>query len=83
MTSRYRVTVTGPLARSAANLIHTRFDGVTIRAGTVHRGGRTVMELDLVDQAALRALLTLLWDVGHDVLSVDSRPTPSPKEITP
>lgn len=83
MTSPYRVTVTGPLSRSAVNVIHTRFAGVTIRPGTVHQlGGHTVMEVDLVDQSALRALLTLLWDVGHDVLSVDSLPSQSSEELT-
>lgn len=42
-------------------------DGVSIR----HRPG-AVTELDLhrTDQPALRALMTLLWDVGHDVLSI-------------
>jgi hypothetical protein len=29
----------------------------------------TVVDID-ADQATLRALLTLLWDVGHDVRSV-------------
>lgn len=66
MTTTYRVTVAGPLPGSLAGVIRSRFAGVTIRPGT----RRTALELDAVDQPALRALLTLLWDVGHDVLSV-------------
>ena len=84
MTSIYRVTVAGPLARRAADVLGSRFGEVTIRAGTTReRDTSTVLEVDLVDQSALRALLTLLWDVGHDVLSLDSFPTTASKEFTP
>jgi len=41
---------------------------------------RTVVDLD-ADQASLRALLTLLWDLGHDVASVRrSGPLPGATE---
>jgi hypothetical protein len=30
----------------------------------------TTLVVDGVDQAAVRALLTLLWDAGHEVLSL-------------
>lgn len=71
MTTTYRVTVAGPLPGSLAGVIRSRFAGVAIRPGT----RRTALELDAVDQSALRALLTLLWDVGHDVLSVTTEET--------
>jgi hypothetical protein len=32
----------------------------------------TVLDVDAADQPALRALLTLLWDVGQEVLEVKS-----------
>jgi len=66
-----RVTVAGPLPGSLARVIRARFAGVAIRPGTQ----RTALELDAADQPALRALLTLLWDVGHDVLSVTTEET--------
>jgi hypothetical protein len=71
VNATYRVTVAGPLPGSLAGVIRARFAGVSIRPGT----GRTALELDAVDQPALRALLTLLWDVGHDVLSVTTEET--------
>jgi hypothetical protein len=41
---------------------------------------RTVVDID-GDQAALRALLSLLWDVGHDVASVRrSGPVPGARD---
>ena len=84
MTPLYRVTVAGPLARRAADVIGARFGEMTIHAGpTRDSSTRTVLEVDLVDQSALRALLTLLWDVGHDVLSLDLLPTTASEEFTP
>ena len=32
--------------------------------------GRTMLNVEAIDQPALRALLILLWDFGHEVLSV-------------
>jgi len=41
---------------------------------------RTMVDIE-GDQASLRALLTLLWDVGHDVASVcRSGPVPGATE---
>ncbi|MFC4942510.1 hypothetical protein [Pseudonocardia sp. GCM10023141] len=81
MTARYRLTVAGPLPVSLAGVIRSRFGDVTIHA---HPRG-TELDLAVADQPALRALLTLLWDVGQDVLLVTSLPSTSlpAKEITP
>jgi hypothetical protein len=66
MTGCYQLMITGPLSRSASTAITDRFAGVSItRCAT-----DTVVRIRDADQAALRALLTLVWDVGHDVLSL-------------
>jgi hypothetical protein len=75
MTSRYRLTLAGRLPASVAAVIRARFGDVEIRPGA----DTTVLDLAVADQPALRALLTLLWDVGHEVLLVMSLPA---KEIT-
>jgi hypothetical protein len=65
MTLRYRVGVGAPLPTGVVAEIERRFGPVRIVLGrpvTVHG---TVM-----DQAALRTLLTLLWDVNLEVVSV-------------
>jgi hypothetical protein len=46
-----------------AELIRVRFGDVTIRSDP----GRTVLEGPIADQAAVRALLNLVWDAGGDV----------------
>ena len=76
-SSRYRLLVTGRLPRTVLDLITDRFGSAAlIRAD----GSRTVVDID-GDQASLRALLTLLWDVGQDVASVcRSGPVPGPTE---
>ena len=67
MSLLYRLTVAGPLSRSVAATIGERFAGVrTHTAATA-----TVLDVRCADQPALRALLTLLWDAGHDVLSLN------------
>ena len=64
--SGYRLEVTGPLPRTVTELVADRFGpAVVIEEGD----GGAVVILD-GDQASLRALLTLLWDVGHDVASI-------------
>jgi hypothetical protein len=67
--ARYEFAVDGPLARSADELIRTRFDGVSTRAGNPG-----VLIVDGIDQAGVRAVLTLLWDTGHDVRSMHRHP---------
>ena len=50
---------------------------VPVRPGTEDRPRRsatTVLDVDGLDQPAIRGLLTLLWDLGHDVVAVISQP---------
>lgn len=65
-SSRYRLLVTGRLPKMVTDLVADRFGSA---AAIDADEKRTVVDFD-GDQAALRALLTLLWDVGHDVRSV-------------
>ena len=63
-SSRYRVLVSGRLSRTVTDILADRFGPA---AAVVEADeSRTVVDID-ADQASLRALLTLLWDVGHDV----------------
>jgi hypothetical protein len=73
---RCEITVRGRLPESLIELISTRFDG-HLNAGDA--GGRdTVLLVEAADPSAERALLTLLWDAGHDVTSMRStRATPA------
>lgn len=68
--SRCVVTVLGPIAESVTDAIRTRFDGVAVRTGD-----RTVVVIDGVDQAAVRAMMILLWDSGHEVVTMELTPT--------
>jgi len=70
-SDRYRLSVKGSLYRTAVDLLDHRY-GAT--ACVVPDGEDTVVELS-GDQAALRTLLTLLWDLGHEVLAVVGRDT--------
>jgi hypothetical protein len=63
VVSRYHLALRGPIPRSVAELIRVRFGDVTIRSDP----GRTVLEGLIADQAAVRALLNLVWDAGGDV----------------
>jgi len=63
VTSRYRLALAGPVPRSVMELIRVRFGEVTVRS----QHGRTLLEGVIADQAAVRALLNLLWDVGGEV----------------
>ena len=65
-----RVTVAGPLSLAAGQALRSQFG----RALSVSRGDQTtVLDLDGLDQPAIRGLLTLLWDLGHDVVAVISQ----------
>jgi hypothetical protein len=66
VTHVYRLLVPGPVSRGLARAVADRFAGATVRGA----GEDTVVELPGADQPALRALLTLLWDAGHDVHEV-------------
>jgi hypothetical protein len=64
--SRYELTLRGPISRTLLDMIRTRFDHVS----TPGADG-TVLIVENIDQASVRALLTLLWDTGHHVLSFE------------
>jgi hypothetical protein len=67
MQTRYRLVVAGPLPQLTEARIRDRFGEITVSST---RGG-TVIDGVALDQAALRALLTLLWDGGGEVLEVE------------
>ena len=64
--TRYRLSVPGPLSRPLLETITHRFGDVAVSRS----GHDTVLDADLADTPSLRALLTLLWDAGHDVRDV-------------
>jgi hypothetical protein len=70
VTQQCRIVLAGPLSAPARDAIDDRFTGTTI---TSH-ASTTVVELACVDQPGVRAVLTLLWDLGHDVLSLTHDP---------
>jgi len=59
----YRLEIRGRLPRVAQEELRRRFGEVEVQA----QGARTVVSGLTVDQAALRAVLSLLWDVGSEV----------------
>ncbi|GIJ49631.1 hypothetical protein Val02_65170 [Virgisporangium aliadipatigenens] len=61
---RCELTMRGPVPHTLLALIRTRFG----RVSTVD--DRTVLIVEDLDQASLRALLNLLWDNGHELLSL-------------
>ena len=64
--TRYELRLRAPIAHTLLEVIRTRFDHVT----TPGADG-TVLVIERTDQASLRALLTLLWDTGHEVRSFE------------
>jgi hypothetical protein len=63
VTSTYHLQIAGPVPRSVAELIRVRFGDMTITS----RPGRTEIDGPIADQAAVRSLLNMLWDVGSDI----------------
>lgn len=63
MSSSYQVALAGPVPELAADLVRQRIGPVTVRS----QRGWTILEGLLADQSAVRAMLTLLWDLGCDV----------------
>ena len=59
----YLVTVAGSLSQAAIQLIDARFGPAAVIQDS---GTDTAVELT-ADQPALRALLTMLWDLGHEL----------------
>jgi hypothetical protein len=66
--SSCELVVAGQLAGSLLDLIRSRFGAVT----TEVVGTGTTVVVGGLDPASQRALLTLLWDTGHDVISMRS-----------
>jgi hypothetical protein len=70
MTSRFEARVAGRLPQALTELIASRFGQVT-----THRlPDSTVLNGNVADQAAVRALLGLIWDSGSSVLSFSVEP---------
>lgn len=63
------IIVRGSLAESVTSLIASRFTAITVERSRAADSTRIEAEMD---QAAERALLALLWDTGHDVMSMRS-----------
>ena len=68
--SRFEIQVSGPLPLALTAAIGIRFGPVDL----IKDQERTALHGWIADQAALRALLCLIWDVGCSVLSVVVRP---------
>jgi hypothetical protein len=77
MTSRFRVHVTGRLPQALTEEIGIRFGEVAMR----EQPDSTVLSGRVADQAALRSLLTLIWDTGCAVLSVTLNPDTFPNHL--
>lgn len=70
------VMVAGVVARSVIDTIGMRFHIVSVRTAE-----GTILTVGRVDQPAIRALMIMLWDSGHDVLAMSTTPMgpgPSP-----
>ena len=68
MEHAYRLEVSGPLPHVAREELRRRFGDVQVGSD----GDRTVVSGLTVDQAALRAALSLLWDLGVEVRLVQT-----------
>ena len=67
--SRCELRVSGQLADTLLELISSRFGEVSTQPGA---GPSTTVIVGGLDPASERALLTLFWDTGHDVISMRS-----------
>ena len=71
---RCRLEIRGSPSAGVAADIDRRFGATEVLVGRQS----TVLEVQIRDQAALRGLLTLLWDHNHEVLGLrieDARPS--------
>lgn len=68
----FEVHVTGRLPQGVTEAINTRLGKIS----TCQMPNSTVLNGSVADQAALRALLDLIWDTGGSVLSVTLNPEP-------
>jgi len=62
------LTVAGPLAHSFVQAVRARFTVDCRRSAEA-----TVLTVGSADQAAVRAVMTMLWDSGHVVLAMATR----------
>jgi hypothetical protein len=69
--STYCLIVTDPMPSGVVGMVRDRFDGARVSAATAGM----VIECSIPDQAALRALLTQVWDVGGAVVLVAVMPS--------
>lgn len=73
MIGNCELTVAGSVARSVLDAVATRFDVRAVRL--LDHPVRTVLTVGGVDQSAVRALMIMLWDSGHDVLAMSTPAT--------
>ena len=66
MTNTYCVIVRGPVPDGLVDALQRRFGDVRVDRGRCH----THVECELTDEAALRGLLTAVWDAGLRVLAL-------------
>lgn len=71
MVTTIEILVHGRVADSIAGLIASRFGALGVSVDGSGDSTRIVGELD---QSSERALLALLWDTGHDIVSMRSIP---------
>jgi hypothetical protein len=64
--STYCLVVSGPMPSAAVASVRDRFEDVRVSGSSAW----VVIECSVADQAALRGLLTQVWDVGSAVLLV-------------
>jgi hypothetical protein len=62
----YRLVVAGRLSQLLVDTIDARFGA----AASIRPSGADTTVVLTADQPSLRALLTLLWDVGHELVGV-------------
>jgi hypothetical protein len=70
VTLNYRLLIVGLLPQSALDLLSSRFG---VDACSVEQSS-TILTGTVSDQPQLRALLTLIWDVGGRVDSLETTP---------
>ncbi|RVX45211.1 hypothetical protein EDD27_7998 [Nonomuraea polychroma] len=71
MTTNYQVEVRGVLPSGLNDELRRRFGAVVVQSD----GDRTMLPNLAVDQAGLRAVLDLLWDVDGELLLVKAIPS--------
>ena len=76
MKLTYRLEIRGPLPRLARDELRRRFGEVEVKSD----GDLTVVSKFTADQAALRAALSLLWDLGSEVSLVEAITLPGSGE---